>query len=301
MQQMNNTVIITDSTSDLNGELRKHYGIDYCQMELSDGEHTYAASLDWEAWTPHEFYDSMRKGVQYQTTQVSTRCYQEVFSRYLQEGRDVVYIGCSSALSGSVAAAQLVAKELRSRFRGRQVFVIDSLLSGMGQGLMVIEAAKQAQEGKNAQEIASAIEEGKLFYNQIGTVETLEYLKRAGRVTASSAFFGNLFAVKPILISDVEGQNVAVRKVKGRKTSLEETAAQVAQFIRNPEEQTVWVSHADALKDAETVARMIRERLPETKVCIADVGPIVGISVGPGTIIAYFRGVHKSEFMKQLY
>ena len=296
---MNKIMILTDSTSDLNADLRKKYNIDYCKMGFSSGDKEFEASLDWEDISAKDFYDSMRNGTGYLTIQVPVKHFLEKFSEYLKEGYDVLYIGCSSALSGSVASAKLLAKELKRDYKDNKLVCVDSLLSGMGQGMMVIKAAELRDEGKNIDEIAAYIEEMKMSCNQVGTVSTLDYLKKSGRVTASSAFFGNLFAVKPILISDDKGQNLAVKKVKGRKSSLEELAAQVVTYIREPEDQTVYVSHADAEEDADTVIELIKSKIPGIKTEKAIIGPIVGISVGPGTIITYYRGVDKKEHMNQ--
>ena len=296
---MNKIAIITDSTSDLNAQLREKYNIDYCYMGFSSGDEQYLASLDWEQMSSHDFYESMRSGKEYLTVQVTVKHYIETFSKYLEQGFDIVYIGCSSALSGSVSSAKMLAGELQSEYKGRQIYCVDSLLSGMGQGMMVIKAAILRDEGKSAAQIADHIEKMKWTCNQVGTVLSLEYLKKAGRITASSYFFGNMFAVKPIVISDDQGRNLAIRKVKGRKTSLQETARQVAAYIRHPEDQTVYISHADAQEDAQKVINMVKELIPGVKTEMAVIGPIVGISVGPGTIIAYFQGIEKKEYMKQ--
>ena len=296
---MSKIAILTDSTADMNRELREKYNIDYFRMGFSSGDEEYVASLDWEDISYKDFYDSMRNGKSYLTSQVTVKHFLEKFSEYLKEGYDVLYIGCSSALSGSVAAAKLLLKELKNEYKDNKVICIDSLLSGMGQGMMAIKAAELRDEGKTVEEIAEFIEEMKMRCNQVGTVSTLEYLKKSGRVTASSAFFGNLFAVKPILISDDKGQNLAVKKVKGRMSSLEETVNQIEKFIKDPLNQTVYISHADAKEDADKVCEMLKERIPGIKTEQAIIGPIVGISVGPGTIIAYYQGVDKKEHMAQ--
>ena len=260
--------VLTDSTSDLPLELRQQYEINYFPMEFSTGDKNYIASLDWLQIGSHEFYESMRNGVKYKTAQVSIKTYSEILREHLSMGKDVIYIACSSALSSSVKTAYVVRDELRTEFPDRKVIIIDSLISGMAQGLLAIECAKMRDQGKSIDEVETWIEDHKLFYNQCSTTESLSYLKEAGRVTASSAFFGNLFAVKPIIISDIKGQNLAIRKVKG---------------------------HADSPEDAETLAGEIRNKIPEATVKTYVIGPIVGVSVGPGTLICNYRGKHKNE------
>lgn len=287
--------VITDSTSDLSNELREKYSIDYCQMEFSLGEKNFRASLDWEDISPKEFYDSMRSGKRYKTVQVTVKTFDEKFREHLSKGEDILYIACSSGLSGSVKTAQVISQELRSDFPDRKIVCIDSLISGLGQGSMAIKAAQMRDEGKSLDETATWIEDNKLFFNQYGTVENLDYLKAAGRVTASSAFFGNLFSVKPILISDLEGHNLAVKKVKGRKSSLYELAAMTAQYITDPLSQTIYIGHADDEEAANVVSEKIKELIPGASTSLYVIGPIVGASVGPGTIIVFYSGRHKKE------
>ena len=287
--------IITDSTSDLSLALREKYGIDYCLMEFSEGEKNYRASLDWTDISYKDFYGSMRQGKRYKTVQVPVKTFDEKFREHLEQGKDVLYIACSSGLSGSVNTAKVMSEELKSSYPDRKIICIDSLISGMGQGSMAIKAAKMRDEGKSIEETASWIEENKLFFNQYGTVESLDYLKAAGRVTASSAFFGNLFAVKPILISDLEGHNLAVKKVKGRKSSLEELAVMTAKYIIDPADQTIYIGHADDEEAANTVAGKMKELIPGANTELYVIGPIVGASVGPGTIIVFYNGKNKKE------
>lgn len=287
--------IITDSTSDLSLELRSKFDIDYCKMEFSAEDKTYHASLDWDEISYKTFYDSMRQGKRYKTVQVPVKTFDDVFRKHLENGNDILYIACSSGLSGSYNAAKVYVEELKSDFPGRKIVCIDSLISGMGQGSMAILAAQMKAEGKSLDETAAWIEENKLFFNQYGSTESLEYLKAAGRVTASSAFFGNLFSVKPILISDLEGHNLAVKKVKGRASSLNELAAMTAKYITTPLEQTIYIGHADDEAAAKTVADKIKELIPGASTELYVIGPIVGASVGPGTIIVFYRGKNKKE------
>ena len=287
--------VLTDSTSDLPIELRQQYEINYFPMEFSTGDKNYVASLDWLQIGSHDFYESMRNGVKYKTAQVSIKTYTEILREHLSMGKDVIYIACSSALSSSVKTAYVVRDELRTEFPDRKVIIVDSLISGMAQGLLAIECAKMRDQDKSLDEVETWIEDHKMFYNQCSTTETLSYLKEAGRVTASSAFFGNLFAVKPIIISDTKGQNLAIRKVKGRKSSFTEIADQISKYIVQPEKQTIWVGHADSPDDAEALAAEIKAKIPDTTVKTYVIGPIVGVSVGPGTLICNYRGKHKNE------
>ncbi len=287
---MSNIVIFGDSTCDLGPELRARYDIQYLHMNYVVDEKEYPASLDWDAQTAKAFYDLMRNGKRVRTTQVARDTYEEAFSRCLGEGKDVIYIGCSSALSGSINQAKLIAQEIAPKFPAQQLFCIDALNSSLGQGHMLIRAAQLRSEGRSAAEIAEYIEANKLRVNQYATVETLEYLRRAGRVKASKAFFGNLFGVKPIILSDRIGQNYAFKKAKGTLNARKEVAAQIVAAAVHPEEQTLYISHADTLDGAEFIRDEILRQVSFRDVYINHMAPIVGASVGPGTINAYCVG-----------
>lgn len=287
---MNKFLLLTDSTSDLSKDIRNMHDIDYvCMNYVIDGVE-YPASLDWEYHSYKDFYDMMRKGKRILTTQVTRDTYIEKFESALKNGKDVLYIACSSALSGSVNLAKLIAKELDAVYPDNHVYCVDSLLSSLGQGYMVITASKLRNEGKSAKEIAEYIESIKLKVNQFGTVESLEYLRRAGRVKASSAFFGNMFGIKPIIISDITGQNLAIEKVKGANNSKIKIAQHIADVVDEEGKECLYISHADCIEDAELLKEKILELTPFKNVIIGTIGPIVGSCVGPGTIISFCYG-----------
>lgn len=287
---MNPVAIITDSTSDLTKELREQYRIDYLRMNYVVDEKEYPASLDWESHSAKEFYDLMRKGKRIRTTQVPRESFEVVFSDYLSRGYDVVYVACSSALSGSVLLAKQMIPELTERYPQSKLFCVDSLISSLGEGWLAMKAAELRDEGRSAEQIAAWLEDNRLKVNQVGCPNDLEYLRRAGRVKASSAFFGNLFGVKPMIISDRIGQNYALKKVKGALAARREMAAMIAAEVIEPEKQTLFISHADDQTAAESLRDEIMKLAPFADVTMSYIGPIVGASVGPGTVIAYCVG-----------
>ena len=289
--------VIIDSVSDMPLELRQEYSIDYFANEYYTGDKRYTASLDWDQMSAHDFYESMRNGVRYKTTPVPEKTMTEKLRHHLSADRDVIYIACSSALSSSIKTAYEVRDKLRSEYPDRKVICIDSLICGMAQSLIAIECAKMSNQGKSVEECGEWVEDNKFFYNQCNTIETLSYLKEAGKITASSAFFGNLFAVKPIIISDTKGQNLAVSKVKGRKSSFVEIADRVSKFIVSPEKQTIWIGHADCFFDADELEMELKKKIPSANIKKYVVGSIIGASAGPGTLVVNYFGRSKTEQM----
>jgi len=282
---MRKVKIITDSCADLTAEQLSRYNIDYAKMStVYEGKET-PARLTWTAEEAHELYNIMRDGNRITTAQVSVEEFNRVFEIYLTLGMDIVYIGCSSKSSGSVNTGYVVAKKLMAEHEGSKIICIDSLNASMGIGMLAIEAAKMANEGASAEEIEKHILSVRKKVNQYVTVHSLDALKRAGRVKGSAAFFGNLMGVKPILISDANGDVVAYKKVKGRQKSFEEIVAMLKASIVDPENQVIYFTHADCSKEeVDTLVNLIKQEIPCRDVEVGFIGPIIGASIGPDAV-----------------
>ncbi len=276
--------IITDSCSDLGKEIRQAYGLDYARMKTVYQDKEQWASLDFEYYTPKELYDLMRAGNRVLTTQVPPEEFERIFTQYLEQGFDLVYIGCSLKQSGSVNTGAVVAKKLLERYPGASIYCIDSLNASMGEGLLAVRAAQYRDQGLSAAQIAEKILAERNRVNEFVTVHSLDALKRAGRVKASAAFFGNLFGVKPILISDVQGYQTPIKKVKGRQSSMRELVSLLAQAVEHPQEQMIFIAHADCQGEAEELREMVLAEIPCKEIYMGYIGPIIGASVGPDTL-----------------
>ena len=289
---MRDYVILSDYCCDLDADLRKKYGIEYIPMRIIFGDTDIPASLDWEKISPKEFYDMMRGGVRVRTAQINADEFKEAFSKYLDEGKDVMYIACSSALSNSYKSSLMAHDILAQERPGGKIVCIDSRNACLGLGMICMTASELRAEGKSIDETAQYIEAHKQEVNQFATVESLNYLKRAGRVSTTSAVFGGLLQVKPIIISDADGQNVAVEKVKGRKNSLVRLADLFKETYRSNPHQRICIGHADAPEAAEELKTLVKERLPEegVEVITAGIGRIFGATTGPGTLAVYCYG-----------
>ncbi|MCQ2743152.1 MAG: DegV family protein [Bacilli bacterium] len=288
---MSKFAILLDSTCDLPKEFRDKYDLDYCPMNVSWDGVERIASLDWDqGFDAHAFYDVMRAGKRIYTTMVPANVFEEKFSKYLAKGEDVLYITCSSGLSGSRNVALTVAKGLEEKYPNNKVICFDSLISCFAQGEMGIRASNLRSEGKTIDEVVEVLTNERLNYNQFAAVADLKYLRQAGRVSAGSAFFGNLFGVKPIIISDIKGHNFAIKKIKGRLSSIQEIAKSTVENCPDIVNRTIWVCHADDVEAANLLKNEILKLATPKEIYIGYIGPIVGASVGPGTISTFFYG-----------
>lgn len=290
-------VIISDSCCDLTIEERKQYDIEYLPMYCIYNDESHYADLNWTEDDRKAFYQMMRDGVRIRTAQITQREYEAFFEEKLKNGYDILSISCSSALSASVQTSRKAKEELQKRYPDAKIYCIDSLNACRGLGMICLTASELRAEGKSVDEVAEWVEEHKLEANQECTPEKLTYLKQAGRVSAASAFFGGLLSIKPIIISDAKGRNLAVEKVKGRKNSFQRLVARMKERYREVPYQKVAIAHADCLEDAEVLRQEIVASMPELegKINITWLGPIIGATCGPGIVAIYFFGKKVEE------
>ena len=287
--------IFTDSSCDISTQLRKDNNIEFFRFGLVVDGVEYPADLDWEAYSPEEFYGWLSAGKKVKTTQVSM---EEVINKVrplFEQGIDVIYIGCSSALTGSMNLFELAKTELMEQFPDRKMIGIDSLAASCTLGMMVLDAAKQQQAGLSIEELQQWVLDNRFFYNQFATVDTLTYLKAAGRIKGTAAFFGNIMGVKPIFISDRKGNNFTINKVKGTKASLNELFELVKAAVVPGETKEIFIGQGMAQERADGLKKRIEEELNIPAV-IQWIGPIVGTTCGPGVIATFCRGAEVTRY-----
>lgn len=298
---MNKFVLFGDSTCDLTTKQRKDHKIEYVRMLVNWTDkgkimHEIHADLDWEEISFHNYIDLMRDGTIIMTSQVTEEEFDEKFIPHLENGEDILYIACSSGLSASGALAERLFKEKYSKIYPKsKIVVVDSLTSCMAQGIMLLDAAEMRDNGKSIDEIAKYIEENRLCYNQAATVEDLTTLAKHGRVKAAAAFFGNIFGVKPMLVSDAKGMNYAVEKEKGRRNALLRIVSMVKERVVEPAKQDCYVTSAEARpEDVELLVNGLKE-IGFRSIVVQDFGPIISASCGPATIGAYYKGLPETR------
>lgn len=287
--------IFTDSCSDLSTEQRKANNLEYVYMGLVVNGEEKRADLDWVDYSPEEFYGWLSEGKKVKTTQVSMTEFEEKFRPFLEQGTDILYLACSSALTGSLNMFRLVVEDLQKEFPDRKMIGVDTLCASFTEGLLVLHAAEKQREELSIEELAKWVEDNKFLYNQFATVDTLNYLKEAGRIKGSKAFLGNIFGVKPIFISDRKGNNFVIKKVKGTKASLNELFDGVKNAFVEGVTTEVYIGQGMAQDRAETLKKRIEEEL-NLKATIVWIGPIVGTTCGPGVIATFCKGKEVTRY-----
>ena len=287
--------IFSDSSCDLSTELRKANNLEYFYFGLVVDGVEYLADLDWQAYKPEEFYGWLSQGKKIKTTQVSMEEVIKKVRPYFETGIDVIYIGCSGALTGSMNLFELAKQELMEEFPDRKMIGFDSLAASHTLGMMVLDAAEQQRKGLSIEELLDWLRNNQFLYNQFATVDTLTYLKAAGRIKGAKAFFGNIMGVKPIFISDRKGNNLTIGSVRGTKASLNELFEGVKNAFVPGETKEVVIGQGMAMERAEGLKKRVEEEL-KVPAHIEWIGPIIGATCGPGIIATFCRGKEVTRY-----
>ncbi len=288
-------VLTTSSVYDLNNEFSKKNNIKVLPYQFFiDGTEYYddkGISI-----SVHDFYEKMRAGSVATTSMVNTERYTDFFTPLLEEGKDVIHIEFSSGLSGSYSNALLTVEQLKRKYPDRKITIIDGLSASPGYGLLVYYAIQKRDEGASFDELVDYVEKLKLKVIHWFAVESLEYLRRGGRVSRASAFLGTMLNIKPVLAFNNEGKIIPVEKIRGRKKSLIEMVKKMKEDIDNPDGQMVFIGHADALEDAQFVESMVKQNFPTIKGTYIDyIGPVIGAHAGPSTIALFYIGKQRVD------
>lgn len=286
-------ILITDSCADLPMSLCQELDIQVVPLSFLLEGKTYQNHPDQSSMKFSEVYAKLRNGSNISTSAVNVDQFRNAFLPHLQAGKDILYMGFSSGLSGTCSAGTIAATELMEEFPDRTITVVDTLCAALGQGLLIYHTAKKRAEGATLAEAAAYAENTKLHLVHWFTVDDLFFLKRGGRLSGATALIGSALGIKPVLHVDNEGHLVKVSTVRGRKNSLKELAKKMAETAIDPQNQTIYIAHGDCLEDAQYLADCIKETCGYKDILIDYVGPVIGAHSGPGTIALFYLGTER--------
>ena len=236
-------------------------------------------------------YELLRQGVEIKTSLISSAAFYDALEPEMKAGKDVLLVIISSGVSGTFKQATDAAAMLMQDYPDRKVCVVDSANASMGEGLVALRLADLRDLGESIETCAAWGNENAFKVNSFFTVDDLKYLSRSGRISKTVAIAGTILGVKPVLQADgsKNAKITAYTKARGRKKALSIIADTFAQRVERPESQTVAITHADCLQDAQLLADMIRER--GAKDIIIEYYDLCTVShVGPGTLALFFWG-----------
>ncbi len=282
---MNDYILMTDATSDLTPDDLIQHKIDVIEMNVRLGENDFMFHPDNE-FDEKLFYKQVKQGEKAGTSQITTYTFIEAFSKIAKQGKDILYIGFASALSGTFQNAWVARTAVLEKYPNIKIELVDSLSATFGEGMIVLLTARKKEEGADLQEAVAYTETLKHQISVWFTVDDLIHLSRSGRLSNATAMLGFMLQIKPILHCDEEGRLIPVDKVRGRKASIK----RLAEIFRTNvvDKSVVSVCHADAPEEAEVLRSMLMEDADVKNVRITKVGPVIGLHAGPQTLAVVF-------------
>lgn len=289
---MSNYVIVTDSSCDLPAAVADKLGLVIIPLSVFIREQVYQNYLDEREIRSHDFYEMLREKSMASTSAANIANFLTVMEPLVQAGLDVLYLGFSSALSGTFQAGKMATEELAARYPERKLFAVDTLCASMGQGLLVTLTAEQQQRGATIEEARDFAENTKPHILHWFTVEDLFFLKRGGRVSATTATVGTLLHIKPVMHVDNAGRLINMEKARGRRQSILNITGKIIDRAIDLKGQTVYISHGDCPEEAQQMADIVMAAGARDTL-ISPVGPVIGSHSGPGTLAIFCVGTER--------
>jgi DegV family protein with EDD domain len=267
--------IVTDSTCDLPRSIVERYGITVVPLSIFFGDEQLLDGVDISA---NEFYERLRGAHELpRTSQPSAERFRETYEAVAQESEEIVSIHLSSRLSGTLNSASVAREAVSHELR---IELIDSYNVSLGLGAIVYEAAIVASEGGTMEQVIAAARSAMDRVHVVAVLDTLEYLRRGGRIGRAQSLLGSLLSIKP-LVEVRDGEVQPFDRVRTRSKALDRLF-EVALADRNP--LRLWVGAAGDDASAEELLERLRPELPHTELLMAEFGPTVGVHTGPGML-----------------
>lgn len=295
---MSDFVLSCCSTVDLTQEHLDRRDIHYIPFHFVLGDKEYVDDLG-KSIKLEDFYKAMSEDVMTKTSQVSVGEYINYFSKFLDEGKDILHVTLSSGISGTYNSACTAKSILEEKYPDRKIYIVDSLAASSGYGLLMDYLADQRDEGKSIEEIRAYVESHKLNVHHWFFSTDLKYYVRGGRISKASGFFGTMLRICPLLNVDEDGKLIPREKVISVKKVEEIIVNRMEQFALDGLNYNgkCYISNSACLDYANAVKDKIEARFPNMKgkVLINSIGTTIGAHTGPGTVALFFIGSKRTN------
>jgi DegV family protein with EDD domain len=269
--------ILTDSTANLSEKWIKQYDVHVIPLKIHWGNETFLDGIDI---TPGEFYARLSRSKSLPTTsQPTIQDFLQIFESLADQSDGIIVLLISSGISGTVASAQAAARQ----FTRVPVEIIDTHITSIGQVLILLAAARAAEQGKSLQEVKRAADEVANRLHVFFAVDTLEYLYRGGRINGASRFMGTALDIKPILFFNSEGKIDALERVRTKHKAWQRLI-ELAANLADGHPIHAGIVHANAPEAAQEFRNKVEQSLNCREIISVEFSPVIGVHVGPGTI-----------------
>lgn len=287
-------VFMTDASCDLTQKQVDEIGVEVIPMEFQMENKCYLHYPDARMMSLDEFYSKIKSGVDSKTTQINYDTFTNYFEPYLKAGKDVIYTGIPTGLSGTYNTCMIAVNALKEKYPDRKLIAIDSFCDSAGLGYLVYLAGKKYREGASIDELAKYIEDTRLKVCHWFVVDDLDQLKRGGRISAVTATFGKALQIKPLISVDNTGKLINVGKIRGKSNVIPCLIKHLERDSEDLKNNIVFVAHADNIEGAQQLSKAVKGMCKEVQIC--DIGPVIGTHVGSGMLAILFTGKRNLQF-----
>ena len=295
---MSDYVISCCSTADLSKEHFEKIDVHYCcfhyEMDGVQYLDDLGQSMDFDV-----FYQRMTDGAMTKTSQINADEYEEYFTQFLSQGKDIIHLTLSSGISGTFNSANLAKALLEDKYPDRKIYVIDSLAASSGYGLLVDHLAAMRDSGATIDELAAWVEEHKLNLNHWFFSSDLTFFIRGGRISKAAGAVGTVLNICPLMNVDFEGRLIPRYKIRTKKKVIQAIVDKMAEQAEGGTDYSgkCFISHSACEEDAKAVAALVEERFPNLNGhgLINSIGTTIGSHTGPGTVALFFWGQKRED------
>lgn len=278
--------LFCDMGADIPKDLIEKYNIGLFTMMISDGEKEYTLGKDIDKY---KLFDEMKKGVNFQTSQVTYKEYYDAFKAEVLAGNTCLYISLSSGISGTYNTANMAKNAILEEFENANIYIFDSVGATFGYGYFVLKVAKLIELGEDISEIIKFIEFSQKHINYLFSVEDLTYLYRGGRLSKTKFLIGNLLNICPVMhISKTDGTLEMIDKVRGHKALKKKISNIMLEKSKDLNNQTLMVLHGDCLDKANDLKEFLVKELGNEDILIESIDAIIGCHTGPDIVAVIY-------------
>jgi DegV family protein with EDD domain len=295
---MANYVLSCCSTADLTRTHFETRDIQYICFHFELDGKQYSDDLG-KSISYKDFYDAMANGAETRTSQVNVEEFTQYFTKFLDEGKDILHVSLSSGISGVFNSASVAAEELREKYPERKIYIIDSLGASSGYGLLMDKLADLRDGGMDIDTLNKWALDNRLKLHHWFFSTDLTFYVKGGRISKAAGWFGTVLSICPLLNMDNLGRLIPRFKIRGKSAVIREIVNKMVEFADDGKNYSgkCYISQSACQDDAREVAELVEKAFPKLngKVQINNIGTTIGSHTGPGTVALFFWGNERTN------
>lgn len=274
-------VLFTDTDCDMTPSLCKELGYNLMSMPYTIDDKDIYPYVDFESFDDKAFYDNLRNGTLPKTSAINPKEYINYFEPFLKEGKDVLYVHFSKAMSGTFNGLNLAIEELLSKYPDRKIKTVDTKGISALSLIVVKEISKLYKDGKSMDEILNWASTEVDKYSIYFYADNLKFFKLSGRVSGIAATMGTILDIHPIIHVNKEGKMATLSKARGKKATLNKILQYVEENQCDIAKHSVIIGHSDNIEVTKQLAQLLEEKFGKLDISYTAINPTIGSHCGP--------------------